>query len=63
MALYEVEREYAGEDGIDPYPEWLYEDAQNQAARLIRLFSQAGIEPGFVARVLGSGPIDFRFAA
>jgi hypothetical protein len=58
MALYEVEREYAGEDGIDPYPEWLYEDAQNQAARLIRLFSQAGIEPGFVARVLETSSSD-----
>jgi hypothetical protein len=58
MALYEVEREYAGEDGIDPFPEWLYQDAQHQAANLIRLFSQSGIEPGFVARVLETSSTD-----
>lgn len=52
MALYEVEREYAGEDGIDPYPEWLYEDAQHQAAHIVRLFAQSGIDPAFTVRVL-----------
>lgn len=52
MALYEVEREYAGENGIDPYPEWLYEDAQHQAAHIVRLFAQSGIDPAFTVRVL-----------
>lgn len=58
MALYEVESEYAGEDGIDPYPEWLYEDAQHQAADIVRLFAQSGIDPGFVARVLQTSSRD-----
>lgn len=58
MALYEVEREYAGEDGIDPYPEWLYEDAQHQAAHIVRLFAQSGVESGFVARVLETSSSD-----
>ena len=51
-AFYESQVELLGDAAMPPYAEWLYQDAQHQAGRLLLFYTSAGIDPIFTSQLL-----------